>query len=87
MFKLSAAVYVNLYVPIVPVLTVPVTLTELVKSPSHLSLAVYPGSLYLLFTTTYIVPSPFKVITGPSVSSLINVLVAVALFPLESLTT
>ncbi len=52
------------YVPTLLVSTLPLTLTLLVISPSHLSVAEYPASLYLLPLIKVSFVLPFKVIVG-----------------------
>ena len=49
--------------------TVPLTVIELVISPSVSSVAVAPGSVHESPTVSCIVDDPFKVITGGVVSS------------------
>src|SRR5699024_2466178 len=95
----SDTTYLILYSPIVQVSTSPVTSISSDTSPSTLSSAVAPGSSYVEPTSNSIGLSPFKEITGatvssgsgssplPSASTTFTTLVAVASFPAASDTT
>src|SRR5699024_4313410 len=95
----SDTVYTTSYSPTVEVSTSPETSIASDTSPSTLSSAVAPGSSYVEPTSNSIGLSPFKEITGatvssgsgssplPSASTTFTTLVAVASFPAASDTT
>ena len=81
--EVSATLYLTEYTPTIAVFTVDtVTILE-VKSPSELSVAVAPASVYSDPTSTVTVASPSIVITGIVVSKTCTVLVTVLLHFLQ----
>jgi len=60
----SATLYMSVYVPTVEVSTVPLTVIELVISPSVSSVAVAPGSAHVSPSVKLIVEDPLRLIVG-----------------------
>ena len=77
----SATLYTSVYVPTVEVSTVPVTVIELVISPSVSSVAVAPGSVHESPKVSCIVDDPFRLIVGGVVFAFVVELAAMVNSP------
>ncbi len=82
----SVTVYFTIYVPSFDVSTSPEILMSFDTSPSLLSVAVAPCSVYLFPVIILTTDAPFNFITGAVVSIILTYLTVSALFPDESVT-